>query len=139
MYTTRPDTVYGVSYLVLAPEHPLTKRVTTKEQQATVEAFIKEVSNQSELERTAEDKPKRGIPTGGKAINPFTGEEVPIWIADYVLYEYGTGAVMGVPAHDVRDFKFANNYNLPIEFVIVAPEAVADVDFQQNRATSNHD
>jgi leucyl-tRNA synthetase len=117
--------------LVLAPEHPLTKRVTKKEQQAAVEAFIQEVANQSELERTAEDKPKRGIPTGGKVINPFTGEEVPIWIADYVLYEYGTGAVMGVPAHDVRDFKFANNYNLPIEFVIVEPEAVANVDFQQ--------
>ncbi|BAZ48950.1 leucyl-tRNA synthetase [Nostoc sp. NIES-4103] len=131
VYTTRPDTVYGVSYLVLAPEHPLTKQVTTKEQKAAVETFIKEVTKQSELERTAEDKPKRGIPTGGKAINPFTGEEVPIWIADYVLYEYGTGAVMGVPAHDARDFKFANNYNLPIEFVIVEPEAVADVDFQQ--------
>jgi leucyl-tRNA synthetase len=131
VYTTRPDTVYGVSYLVLAPEHPLTKCITTKEQQAAVDAFIKEVASQSELERTAEDKPKRGIPTGGKAINPFTGEEVPIWIADYVLYEYGTGAVMGVPAHDLRDFKFANNYNLPIEFVIVPPEAVADVDFQQ--------
>jgi leucyl-tRNA synthetase len=128
VYTTRPDTVYGVSYVVLAPEHPLTKRVTTKEQQAAVEAFITEVSNQSELERTAEDKPKRGIPTGGKAINPFTGEEVPIWIADYVLYEYGTGAVMGVPAHDVRDFKFAQTYDLPIEFVIAAPEDVAGFD-----------
>ncbi|BAY28645.1 leucyl-tRNA synthetase [Nostoc carneum NIES-2107] len=129
VYTTRPDTVYGVSYLVLAPEHPLTKRVTKKEQQAAVDAFVQEVANQSELERTAEDKPKRGIPTGGKAINPFTGEELPIWIADYVLYEYGTGAVMGVPAHDARDFKFANKYNLPIEFVIVEPEAVADKDF----------
>ncbi|MFN6482924.1 MULTISPECIES: leucine--tRNA ligase [unclassified Nostoc] len=128
VYTTRPDTVYGVSYLVLAPEHPLTKRVTAKEQQAAVEAFIKEVSNQSELERTSEDKPKRGIPTGGKAINPFTGEEVPIWIADYVLYEYGTGAVMGVPAHDVRDFKFAKNYDLPIDFVIVSPDDVAGFD-----------
>ncbi|MEH2170738.1 MAG: leucine--tRNA ligase [Nostoc sp.] len=128
VYTTRPDTVYGVSYLVLAPEHPLTKRVTTKEQQAAVEAFIKEVSHQSELERTSEDKPKRGIPTGGKAINPFTGEEVPIWIADYVLYEYGTGAVMGVPAHDVRDFKFAKNYDLPIDFVIVSPDDVAGFD-----------
>ena len=128
VYTTRPDTVYGVSYLVLAPEHPLTKRVTTKEQQAAVEAFIKEVSHQSELERTSEDKPKRGIPTGGKAINPFTGEEVPIWIADYVLYEYGTGAVMGVPAHDVRDFKFAKNYDLPVDFVIVSPDDVAGFD-----------
>jgi leucyl-tRNA synthetase len=128
VYTTRPDTVYGVSYVVLAPEHPLTKLVTTKAQTTPVEAFIQEVSQQSELERTAEDKPKRGIPTGGKVINPFTGEEVPIWIADYVLYEYGTGAVMGVPAHDVRDFKFAQVYDLPIEFVIASPDDVADFD-----------
>lgn len=126
VYTTRPDTVYGVTYVVLAPEHELTKRVTTKDTQAAVEAFIKEVSNQSELERTAEDKPKRGIPTGGKAINPFTGEEIPIWIADYVLYEYGTGAVMGVPAHDVRDFKFAKEQNLPIKVVIVPPDVETD-------------
>ncbi|MBE9191567.1 leucine--tRNA ligase [Gloeocapsopsis crepidinum LEGE 06123] len=119
VYTTRPDTVYGVTYVVLAPEHPLTKRVTTPEQQASVEAFVQEVANQSELERTAEDKPKRGIPTGGKAIHPFTDEEIPIWIADYVLYEYGTGAVMGVPAHDVRDFKFAQEKSLPIKVVIV--------------------
>lgn len=133
VYTTRPDTVYGVSYLVLAPEHPLTKRVTTKEQQGATEAFVQEVSRQTELERTAEDKPKRGIPTGGKAINPFTGEEVPIWIADYVLYEYGTGAVMGVPAHDARDFKFAQTYDLPIEFVIAAPEdAGSDVTPQES-------
>ena len=125
VYTTRPDTVYGVSYVVLAPEHPLTKLVTTKEHVTEVEAFIKEVSQQTELERTAEDKAKRGVPTGGMVVNPFTKEEIPIWIADYVLYEYGTGAVMGVPAHDVRDFKFATNYNLPIEFVIVEPEAIA--------------
>lgn len=123
VYTTRPDTVYGVSYVVLAPEHPLTKQVTTSEELEAVEAFIKEVSNQSELERTAEDKPKRGIPTGGKVINPFTGEEVPIWIADYVLYEYGTGAVMGVPAHDVRDFKFAKEKDLPIKVVVARADA----------------
>ncbi|MGB7376746.1 MAG: leucine--tRNA ligase [Rivularia sp. (in: cyanobacteria)] len=123
VYTTRPDTVYGVSYVVLAPEHPLTKQVTTSEQLEAVEAFIKEVSNQSELERTAEDKPKKGIPTGGKVINPFTGEEVPIWIADYVLYEYGTGAVMGVPAHDVRDFKFAKEKDLPIKVVVARADA----------------
>ena len=119
VFTTRPDTVYGVSYLVLAPEHPLTQRVTTADRKAAVETFIKEVAAQSEIDRTAEDKPKRGIPTGGKAINPFSGEEIPIWIADYVLYEYGTGAVMGVPAHDTRDFKFANQYQLPIKVVIV--------------------
>lgn len=122
VYTTRPDTIYGVSYVVLAPEHPLTTKVTTAENKAKVEAFVKEVANQSELERTADDKPKRGIPTGGKVINPFNGEEVPILIADYVLYEYGTGAVMGVPAHDTRDFKFATNYNLPIK-VVIQPQA----------------
>ena len=121
VYTTRPDTIYGVSYVVLAPEHPLTAKVTTAENKAKVDAFVKEVSNQSELERTGDDKPKRGIPTGAKAINPFNGEEIPVLIADYVLYEYGTGAVMGVPAHDVRDFKFAKNYNLPIK-VVICPE-----------------
>lgn len=120
VFTTRPDTIYGVTYVVLAPEHPLTHKVTTTEQKAAVDAFIQDVSRQSELERTAEDKPKRGIPTGGKAINPFTGEEIPIWIADYVLYEYGTGAVMGVPAHDTRDFQFAKEKQLPIKVVIAA-------------------
>ena len=123
VFTTRPDTVYGVTYVVLAPEHPLTPKVTTAERKAAVDAFIKEVSEESELERTAEDKPKRGIPTGGKAINPFTGDEIPIWIADYVLYEYGTGAVMGVPAHDMRDFQFATEQNLPIKVVIVPADA----------------
>ncbi len=121
VFTTRPDTVYGVSYVVLAPEHPLTQKVTTTDQKAAVDTFIAEVASQSELERTAEDKPKRGIPTGGVAVNPFTGEEIPIWIADYVLYEYGTGAVMGVPAHDVRDFQFAKAKHLPIQ-VVIAPE-----------------
>jgi leucyl-tRNA synthetase len=121
VFTTRPDTVYGVTYVVLAPEHPLTRQVTTPDRQAAVEAFIQEVAAESELERTAEDKPKRGIPTGGMAINPFTGAEIPIWIADYVLYEYGTGAVMGVPAHDTRDFQFAKGNNLPITVVIVPP------------------
>jgi leucyl-tRNA synthetase len=121
VFTTRPDTVYGVSYVVLAPEHPLTVQVTTSDQKAAVDAFIAEVKAQSEIDRTAEDKPKRGVFTGAMAINPFTGAEVPIWIADYVLYEYGTGAVMGVPAHDVRDFKFATQYQLPITQVIAAP------------------
>ncbi|HBL13549.1 MAG TPA: leucine--tRNA ligase, partial [Cyanobacteria bacterium UBA11162] len=123
VFTTRADTVYGVTYVVLAPEHPLTLKVTTTDRKAAVETFIQEVAQESELERTAEDKPKRGIPTGGKAINPFTGEEIPIWIADYVLYEYGTGAVMGVPAHDTRDFQFATEQNLPIKVVIVPEQA----------------
>jgi leucyl-tRNA synthetase len=119
VFTTRPDTIYGVSYVVLSPEHPLTNRVTTPDRKAAVETFAKEVSLQSEMDRTAEDKPKRGVPTGGKVINPFNDEEIPIWIADYVLYEYGTGAVMGVPAHDKRDFQFATEYELPIKVVIV--------------------
>jgi leucyl-tRNA synthetase len=121
VFTTRPDTVYGVSYVVLAPEHPLTAQVTTSDQKAAVDAFVTEIKSQSEIDRTAEDKPKRGVFTGAMAMNPFTGTEVPIWIADYVLYEYGTGAVMGVPAHDVRDFKFAKQYQLPITQVIAAP------------------
>jgi leucyl-tRNA synthetase len=129
VFTTRPDTVYGVTYVVLAPEHPLTAKVTTSDRQNAVAKFITEVANQSEIERTAEDKPKRGIATGGKAINPFNGEEIPILIADYVLYEYGTGAVMGVPAHDVRDFKFATENNLPIKTVIV-PESYLET-FQE--------
>jgi leucyl-tRNA synthetase len=123
VFTTRPDTVYGVSYVVLAPEHPLTAKVTTSDQTAAVDAFIAEVKQQSEIDRTAEDKPKRGVATGAMAINPFTGKEVPIWIADYVLYEYGTGAVMGVPAHDLRDFKFAKQYQLPITQVIAPSNA----------------
>ena len=124
VFTTRPDTVYGVTYLVLAPEHPLTPEVTTAEQQAAVDKFMDKIKGQSEMERTAEDKPKQGVLTGGQAINPFNGEEVPILIADYVLYEYGTGAVMGVPAHDVRDFKFATEKGLPIKTVIVPPDTV---------------
>jgi leucyl-tRNA synthetase len=121
VFTTRPDTVYGVSYVVLAPEHPLVTQVTTPDRSAAVEAFIAEVSSESEQDRTADDKPKRGVPTGGSVTNPFTGTEVPIWIADYVLYEYGTGAVMGVPAHDDRDFKFAKQYQLPVTTVILNP------------------
>ncbi|ELR98369.1 leucyl-tRNA synthetase [Gloeocapsa sp. PCC 73106] len=120
VFTTRPDTVYGVTYLVLAPEHPLTLSITTPERLEVVKAFIAKVKDQSEIERTAEDKPKQGVLTGAKAINPFNGQEVPILIADYVLYEYGTGAVMGVPAHDARDFKFAKEQNLDIRRVIVS-------------------
>ena len=122
VFTTRPDTVYGVSYLVLAPEHPLTLLLTSDSQRETVEAFITEVKKSSELERTSDDKPKKGVRTGGYAINPFNGETIPILIADYVLYEYGTGAVMGVPAHDTRDFQFAKNHDLAIKVVIVPEE-----------------
>jgi leucyl-tRNA synthetase len=131
VFTTRPDTVYGVTYVVLAPEHPLTLLVTTPEQKEAVEQFIQQVSTESEMERTAEDKPKRGILTGGTAINPFNGETIPILIADYVLYEYGTGAVMGVPAHDSRDFKFAQEKGLDMKVVIVPSTATEAITLSQ--------
>ncbi len=119
VFTTRPDTVYGVSYVVLAPEHPLVETLTSSAQKEAVEKFIQEVKNLSEIDRTSDDRPKRGVAIGASVINPFTGKQVPIWIADYVLFEYGTGAVMGVPAHDTRDFTFAKQYNLPIQTVIL--------------------
>ncbi|WP_411870898.1 leucine--tRNA ligase [Vulcanococcus limneticus] len=119
VFTTRPDTIYGASYVVLAPEHPLVARLTTEEQAIHVEAFCDLVSRQSEQERTADDKPKRGVPIGARVRNPANGELIPLWIADYVLAEYGTGAVMGVPAHDQRDFVFARQYELPVRQVII--------------------
>jgi leucyl-tRNA synthetase len=129
VFTTRPDTVYGVSYVVLAPDHPLVAELTSPEQQATVAQFVQEVSSLSEMDRAADDRPKRGVPIGAQVLNPFTNQVVPLWIADYVLVEYGTGAVMGVPAHDVRDYAFAKQYDLPIQTVIVpANDGAAPVD-----------
>lgn len=119
VFTTRPDTLFGVSYVVLAPEHPLVARLTAPEQTTAVEAFCALVSRQSEQERTAEDGPKRGVPIGASVRNPANGEVVPLWIADYVLADYGTGAVMGVPAHDQRDFLFARRHELPVRQVII--------------------
>ncbi|MCT0199382.1 leucine--tRNA ligase [Synechococcus sp. CS-1325] len=119
VFTTRPDTVYGVTYLVLAPDHPLVASLTAPDRQEHVEAFATVVSRQSEQERIAEDRPKRGVALGSFTRNPFTGESIPLWIADYVLSDYGTGAVMGVPAHDHRDFVFARQYELPVRQVIV--------------------
>ena len=126
VFTTRPDTVFGVSYVVLAPEHALVDQLTTAEQREAVEAFRKSLQSISEQDRVAEDRPKRGVATGGSVKHPFTGEAVPVWIADYVLPDYGTGAVMGVPAHDSRDFAFAKQYDLPITTVVVEPGHVPD-------------
>ena len=126
VFTTRPDTVYGVSYVVLAPEHPLVETLTSSDQKESVEKFIQEVKNLSEIDRTSDDRPKRGVAIGASVVNPFTGKQVPIWIADYVLFEYGTGAVMGVPAHDTRDFTFAKQYNLPIQTVILPNTSQAE-------------
>ena len=121
VFTTRPDTVFGVSYVVLAPEHELVDQFTSADQRQAVEKFRKELQAISEQDRVAEDRPKRGVATGGSVLHPFTGESVPVWIADYVLPDYGTGAVMGVPAHDSRDFAFAQQYQLPITTVVVEP------------------
>lgn len=118
IYTTRPDTLFGASYTVLAPEHELVKLITTPEQQEAVEAYVKEVETKSELERTSLNKDKTGVFTGAYAINPVNGQEIPIWVADYVLSSYGTGAVMAVPAHDERDFEFATKHQLPITRVV---------------------
>jgi leucyl-tRNA synthetase len=119
VFTTRPDTVFGVSYVVLAPENPLVQDLTTDENKDAVNKYVAESKLKSELDRMATtEKEKTGVPTGSFVINPFNGDEVPVWIADYVLMGYGTGAVMGVPAHDERDFEFAKKFNLPIREVI---------------------
>ena len=136
VFTTRPDTIFGASYVVLAPEHPLVAGLTSPEQQLAVEAFVDLVSRQSEQERTADDKPKRGVPIGAQVRNPANGELIPIWIADYVLAEYGTGAVMGVPAHDQRDFVFARQYELPVQQVIV-PEGSDEHAFEGGAFTGS--
>ena len=123
VFTTRPDTLAGASYVVLAPEHPLVDALTTPEQSEAVDAFRKQVARLSAIERTSDDRPKRGVAIGASVTNPLNGDSLPVWIADYVLAEYGTGAVMGVPAHDQRDIQFAQSNDLPIRQVIDADGA----------------
>jgi leucyl-tRNA synthetase len=118
VFTTRVDTIYGCTYVVLAPEHPLVEAVTLPERREEVRAFVERMRRTDAAERTGEDAPKEGVFTGAFAVNPYTGEEVPVWIANFVLAEYGTGAVMSVPAHDQRDFEFARKYGLPVRVVI---------------------
>jgi len=118
VYTTRPDTLFGASYMVIAPEHSLVKKITTDAQKAAVEAYEKKIETKSDLERTDLNKDKTGVFTGAYGINPVNGEKLPIWIADYVLASYGTGAIMAVPAHDQRDWEFAKKFDLPIKPVI---------------------
>jgi leucyl-tRNA synthetase len=121
VFTTRPDTLFGATYMVLAPEHPLVERITTPEQRRAVRAYQEEAARKSDLERTELAKKKTGVFTGAYAINPVNGEEVPVWIADYVLAGYGTGAIMAVPAHDLRDWEFARAFGLPIREVVRPP------------------
>ncbi len=121
VFSTRPDTIFGASFIVLAPEHALSLQLATGDFKESTETYIKEAVKKSEIERTNDTKEKTGVFTGSYAINPLTGENVPVWVADYVLGGYGTGAVMGVPAHDERDFAFAEKYNLPVIEVIEKP------------------
>ncbi|MFP7255186.1 leucine--tRNA ligase [Terribacillus goriensis] len=118
VFTTRPDTLFGATFAVLSPEHPLVDKITTEAQQKAVEAYKQEVAAKSDLERTDLAKEKTGVFTGAYAINPVNGEKMPIWIADYVLMSYGSGAIMAVPAHDERDYEFAKTFDLPIKAVI---------------------
>lgn len=122
VFTTRPDTVFGVTAMVLAPEHPLVAELTTDNQKQNVENYIEKTKKLSEIERTSTEREKTGVPVGSFVINPFNKKEVPIWIADYALLDYGTGAVMMVPGHDTRDFEFATKFQLPIIEVISDPD-----------------
>jgi len=128
IYTTRPDTLFGVTYMVLSPEHHLVEKITTSEQKAAVTAYLEEAARKSDLERTDLAKEKTGVFSGAYAINPVNDEKIPIWIADYVLISYGTGAIMAVPAHDERDWEFAKVFSLPIRQVVAGekPESGKD-------------
>ena len=133
VYTTCPHTVFGVTYVVLAVEHPLVEKlIRGRENEAEIRAFMDETRNMSEMERTSADSEKKGMFTGAYAINPFNGRRVPIWITNYVLYEYGTGAVMGVPTHDERDWMFATKYGLDKIIVVNNPEGTLSLDTMEN-------
>ncbi|MBT2617703.1 MULTISPECIES: leucine--tRNA ligase [unclassified Bacillus (in: firmicutes)] len=126
VFTTRPDTLFGATYAVLAPEHPFVDKITTADQRSAVEAYLDEVKHKSDLERTDLAKDKSGVFTGAYAINPVNGEKMPIWIADYVLISYGTGAIMAVPAHDERDYEFAVKFELPIKEVVAGGDVTSE-------------
>lgn len=127
VFTTRPDTLWGATFMVLAPEHPLVEKLTSPEQEQEVHAYVHEAVRQTDIERESLDKEKSGVFTGGYAINPVNGERIPVWIADYVLMTYGTGAIMAVPAHDQRDFEFARKFGLEIRPVIL-PDGYESLD-----------
>ncbi len=127
VFTTRPDTLWGATFMVLAPEHPLVDTITSEEQRAAVQEYQQQAARQSDIEREAADKEKTGVFSGGYAINPVNGERIPIWVADYVLMSYGTGAIMAVPAHDQRDFEFARKFGLEVR-VVIQPEDIETLD-----------
>lgn len=127
VFTTRPDTLWGATFMVLAPEHPLVEKLTSPEQAKAVNAYVHDAVRQTDIQREAADKEKTGVFTGGYALNPVNAERIPVWIADYVLMSYGTGAIMSVPAHDQRDFEFAREYGLEVRPVIL-PEGFESLD-----------
>jgi len=133
VYTTRPDTLFGATYMVLAPEHPLVEKLVSIEQKSGVVSYTEAAQKKSDLDRGELSKEKTGVPLGAHAINPVNGEEIPIWVADYVLMSYGTGAIMAVPGHDQRDYEFAKEYDLPIV------EVVSGGDISENAFTDNVD
>ncbi|MEM1441340.1 MAG: leucine--tRNA ligase, partial [Verrucomicrobiota bacterium] len=137
VFTTRPDTLFGATYMVLAPEHPLVDQITTDEQKAAVEEYKAACAGKSDLERTELAKEKTGVFTGGYAINPVNEEKIPVWIADYVMMGYGTGAIMAVPAHDDRDYEFAEKFGIDIIEVVSAPEGNEDKCFTGNGTAVN--
>lgn len=139
VFTTRADTLFGTSYVVLAPEHPLVKEITTDEYKENVKAYQDMSAKTNEIERLSTSREKSGVFIGAYAINPINNQQVPIWIADYVLYSYGTGAVMGVPAHDDRDFLFAKKYDLPITRVIKCASGNDDLPFTEDGLMLNSD
>ncbi len=130
IFTTRPDTLWGVTFMVLAPEHPLVNEITAGEYRDKVSQYVLQASRQTEIERLATGKEKTGVFTGAYAINPVNNEKVPIWIADYVMMGYGTGAIMAVPAHDERDFEFARKFNLPVKIVIAPAGSNGQIELQ---------
>ena len=130
VYTTRPDTLYGATYMVLAPEHPLVAKITTEDQRQVVSEYVQSAQHKSDLDRAADTKEKTGVFTGAYAINPVNEKQIPIWVADYVMMGYGTGAIMAVPGHDTRDFEFAKVFQLPIEAVVLP-----DVDWLTEQLT----
>ena len=137
VFTTRPDTLFGATYMVLAPEHPLVDQITTDDQREAVEAYKVTCAGKSDLERTELAKEKTGVFTGGYAINPVNEEKIPVWIADYVMMGYGTGAIMAVPAHDDRDFEFAEKFDIPVIEVVEAPSDSEEKCFTGNGTAIN--
>jgi leucyl-tRNA synthetase len=131
VYTTRPDTLFGATYMVISPEHPLIDLLTKPEYAAGVKAYREQAARKSDLERTELAKEKTGVFTGSYALNPVNGEPAPIWVADYVLASYGWGAIMAVPAHDERDFEFAQQFGLPIKAVVDPDGAMPPVEREE--------